>query len=240
MIVGIPACAKRINDMPFHQTPARYAEAVMGGVGALPVLIPPLGEIQLGLLDHINGLLIPGSPSNVHPSLYDGGPSETPDFHDLERDHTSLPLIRAAIDRGIPVLAICRGIQELNVALGGNLIQRVHEQGGRHDHRGGDGPHDRRYGPKHTVTLTGRLRDLLGKDATQVNSLHGQAIDRLASGLVIEALAPDGTIEAVSMPEAPGFVLGVQWHPEWRFAENADSLAIFRSFGDACRTHRGT
>jgi putative glutamine amidotransferase len=240
MIIGIPACAKRLNDMPFHQTPARYAEAVIGGAGGLPVLIPPLGEIQLGLLDHISGLLVPGSPSNVHPSHYDGGESETPDFHDLERDHTTLPLIRAALARGIPVLAICRGIQELNVALGGSLIQRVHAMPGRMDHRGGEGPFERRYGPKHDVAVTGRLARILGKDRIAVNSLHGQAIDRPAQGLVVEATAPDGTIEAVSMPSARGFLLGLQWHPEWRFADNPDSLAIFRAFGDACRAQQAS
>ena len=238
MIVGIPACAKTVSDIPFHQTPARYAQAVLGGVGALPMLIPPLGEAMLGLLDDLAGLLIPGSPSNVHPSHYQGGESETPDFHDLERDHTTLPLIRAAIARGIPVLAICRGIQELNVALGGSLIQRVHAQTGYDDHRGGLGPIETRYGPKHPVTLTGSLARIVGATTIQVNSLHGQAIDRPADGLVVEARAPDGTIEAVAMPAAPGWVLGVQWHPEWAFAINPHSVAIFAAFGDACRSYK--
>ena len=238
MIVGIPACAKIVADMPFHQTPARYAQAVLGGVGATPVLIPPLGEQMLGLLDDLAGLLIPGSPSNVHPSHYDGGESETPDFHDLERDHTTLPLIRAAIERGIPVLAICRGIQELNVALGGSLIQRVHAQPGFSDHRGGPGPHETRYGPKHPITATGSLARILGTTTIQVNSLHGQAIDRPGQGLVVEARAPDGTIEAVAMPSAPGWVLGVQWHPEWAFAINPHSVAIFAAFGEACRHYK--
>ena len=238
MIVGIPACAKIVADMPFHQTPARYAQAVLGGVGATPVLIPPLGEQMLGLLDDLAGLLIPGSPSNVHPSHYDGGETETPDFHDLERDHTTLPLIRAAIARGIPVLAICRGIQELNVALGGSLIQRVHAQPGFSDHRGGPGPHETRYGPKHPITATGSLARILGTTTIQVNSLHGQAIDRPGQGLVVEARAPDGTIEAVAMPSAHGWVLGVQWHPEWAFAVNPHSVAIFAAFGEACRHYR--
>src|ERR1700712_4750296 len=153
LVVGIPACAKRLDELAVHQTPARYAAAVLGGVGALPVMIPPMGEMQLGLLDHLDGLLVPGSPSNVHPTHYDGGESETPDYHDMERDHTTLPLIRAAIARGMPVLAICRGIQELNVALGGSLIQRVHERPGRLDHRGGSGSLEQRYGPKHSVTV---------------------------------------------------------------------------------------
>jgi putative glutamine amidotransferase len=235
MIVGIPACAKTLAEMPFHQTPARYAQAVLGGVGALPVLIPPLGERMLGLLDDLSGLLIPGSPSNVHPSLYDGGDSETPEFHDLERDHTTLPLIRTAIASGLPVLAICRGIQELNVALGGSLHQRVHTLSDRLDHRGGPGPHETRYGPKHPIEVTGSLARIVGADSITVNSLHGQAIDRLGDGLVAEAHAPDGTIEAVAMPSAPGWLLGVQWHPEWGFAINPHSVAIFTAFGDACR-----
>jgi putative glutamine amidotransferase len=235
MIVGIPACAKTLADMPFHQTPARYAQAVLGGVGALPVLIPPLGDPMLALLDDLSGLLVPGSPSNVHPSHYDGGESETPDFHDPERDQTTLPLIRAAIAQGIPVLAICRGIQELNVALGGSLIQRVHTLDARLDHRGGPGPHEIRYGPKHPITVTGSLARLLKANSIEVNSLHGQAIDRLGAGLVVEATAPDGTIEAVAMPSAPGWLLGVQWHPEWAFTTNPHSVAIFAAFGDACR-----
>jgi putative glutamine amidotransferase len=238
MIVGIPVCLKTIDRMRFHRTPARYAEAVLNAAGALPVLIPPLGERMLDLLDSVDGLLIPGSPSNVHPDHYAGGESETPDSHDLERDHTTLPLIRAAVARGIPLLAICRGIQELNVALGGTLIQRVHSRHGRLDHRGGPGEPEVRYGPKHPVAVTGQLAKILGTDSIIVNSIHGQAIDRIAPGLVAEATAPDGTIEAVSMPDAPGFVLGLQWHPEWSYAANPHSLAIFRAFGEACRTGR--
>ncbi|HBK05146.1 MAG TPA: peptidase C26 [Acetobacteraceae bacterium] len=238
MIVGIPACAKAIAEMPYHQTPARYARAVLDGVGALPVLIPPLGEAMMDLLDNLDGLLVPGSPSNVHPSHYQGGASETPDFHDLERDHTTLPLIRAAIARGIPLLAICRGIQELNVTLGGSLIQRIHEQPNKHDHRAGQGPHEVRYGLKHPISVTGSLARILKADSIQVNSLHGQAIDRLGEGLIAEAHAPDGTIEAVAMPSAPGWLLGVQWHPEWAFAANPHSVAIFAAFGDACRIRK--
>jgi putative glutamine amidotransferase len=239
MIVGIPVCLKTIDLMRFHRTPARYAEAVLHATGALPVLIPPLGEPMVKILDTMDGLLVPGSPSNVHPDQYEGGESETPDFHDPERDRTTLPLIRAAIARGIPLLAICRGIQELNVALGGTLIQRVHSRDGRLDHRGGPGEPELRYGPKHPVAVTGQLAKILGTDSIIVNSIHGQAIDRLAPGLVTEATAPDGTIEAVAMPQARGFVLGLQWHPEWGFAANPHSLAIFRAFGDACRAAKG-
>ncbi len=205
------------------------------------MLIPPLGEAQLSLLDRLDGLLIPGSPSNVHPSRYDGGDSATPDSHDHERDNTTLPLVRAAIARGMPVLAICRGIQELNVALGGTLHQKVHDLPGRRDHRGGPGTPEERYGPRHPVALSGRLAGMLGAPLGAgeilVNSLHGQAIDRLAPGLAVEAVAPDGTIEAVRVEYAAGFAFGVQWHPEWRYADDPASVALFAAFGNACRDY---
>src|SRR4051812_21155199 len=187
MIVGLPVCTRLLRDLPQHQTHARYAEAVLHGVGALPVLIPPLGEAMLGLLDTLDGLMLTGSPSNVHPLHYSGGQSETPDLHDPDRDSTTLPLIRAAIDRGIPVLAICRGIQELNVALGGTLIQRVHARDGRSDHRGQGETQDDRYAPAHPIRLTGSLARIVGAQEIMVNSVHGQAIDRPATGLVVEA-----------------------------------------------------
>ena len=238
IVVGIPACAKLVDGQMRHDTPARYAAAVYGGSGAVPIMIPPLGEAQLAVLDRIDGLLIPGSPSNVHPSHYAGGESRTPQFHDLDRDATTLRLIPAAIERGIPVLAICRGLQELNVALGGTLHQTVHEEPGRHEHRGGSGSWDERYRPKHLIELSGSLASIIGSHKILVNSLHGQAIDQLAPGLLVEAVAPDGTIEAVRVVQAPGFALGVQWHPEWRYADDTASLALFRAFGDACRRYR--
>jgi putative glutamine amidotransferase len=238
IVVGIPACARPINERHTHLTPSRYAEALIGGSGALSVMIPPIGEAQLALLDRIDGLLVPGSPSNVHPSHYGEDESLTPDKHDPARDATTLPLIRAAVARGLPVLAICRGIQELNVALGGTLHQNVHDLPGRRDHRGGKGPLDVAYGPKHRVTVSGSLARIVGADTITVNSIHSQAIDRPGEGLTVEAYAEDGTIEAVSAICSPGFVLGLQWHPEWRFAEHPASVAIFHAFGEACRAHR--
>jgi putative glutamine amidotransferase len=239
IVIGIPTCAAHINDRLIHGTAARYADALVGGSGAVPIMIPPMGEAQLALLDRVDGLLIPGSASNVHPSHYGVGESLTPDKHDPARDATTLPLIRAAIARGIPVLAICRGIQELNVAMGGSLLQNVHDIPGRMDHRGnGDGSMEKAYGPKHMLTVTGMLARIVGADKIMVNSVHGQAIDRPGDGLVVEAIAEDGTIEAVSAPNAPGFVLGLQWHPEWRYAEHPASVAIFQAFGEACRARQ--
>ncbi len=236
-IVGIPACAKLVNDQLRHDTPARYAAAVAGGAGAVPIMIPPMGEMALAVLDRLDGLLLPGSPSNVHPSHYDGGDSLTPDSHDLERDATTLRLIPEAIARGMPVLAICRGIQELNVALGGTLHQKVHEVPERMDHRPGPGTLDEKYAPRHLISLTGRLAHIIGSPKILVNSLHGQAIDTPAPGLVVEAVAPDGTIEAVRVETARGFAIGVQWHPEWGYANDTASLALFRAFGEACRAY---
>jgi putative glutamine amidotransferase len=239
LIVGIPACTKDINGLIQHATPARYGAALMGAAGAIPILLPPVGEALIAMLDRIDGLLLSGSPSNVEPRLYGIDGSETPDSHDPHRDGTTLPLIRAAIGRGMPVLAICRGIQELNVALGGTLHQQVHMLPGRMDHRAGTGTMDELFRLKHPVTLSGHLARIVGATEITVNSLHGQAIDRPAEGLVVEAVAPDGTIEAVRVANAPGWAFGVQFHPEWHYQNDAPSRAIFRAFGDACRAHAG-
>jgi putative glutamine amidotransferase len=239
IVVGIPACETIARERLTHATPARYAEALIGGSGAVPIMIPPMGEIECAVLDRIDGLLIPGSPSNVHPSNYGTSESLTPDRHDPARDATTLPLIRAAVAIGLPVFAICRGIQELNVAFGGTLLQNVHDIPGRRDHRGNNaGSIEQAYALNHTVTLTGAVARIAGAGEIMVNSRHSQAIDRPGDGLVVEAWAEDGTIEAVSAPNAPGFVLGVQWHPEWRYADHPASLALFHAFGEACRAHR--
>jgi putative glutamine amidotransferase len=214
---------------------------VVLGAGAVPVLIPAIGAaLPLdALLDRLDGILVTGSPSNVDPAHYGGPAPREGNLADVARDATTLPLIRRALERGIPLLAICRGIQELNVALGGSLHQHVHELPGRRDHRS-DKTKDYagRYAPVHPIALTegGRLIEVMGGASTiQVNSLHGQGIDRIAPGLVVEALAEDGTIEAVSAPSCPGFALGVQWHPEWRVQENPWSMRLFGAFAEAAR-----
>jgi putative glutamine amidotransferase len=231
-------CRSTLDGQVVYAASARYTEALCDGSNANSMLIPPLGEVQLALLDRIDGLLIPGSASNVHPSHYRGSESLTPDLHDLARDATTLPLIREAVARGIPILAICRGIQELNVALGGTLHQNVHERAGRHDH-GADNrnPCDADFGPRHAVSLSGNLARIVGAPRIVVNSLHSQAIDQLSPGLSVEAVAEDGTVEAVSGPGTAGFVLGLQWHPEWRYRQFPASVAIFGAFGEACRQY---
>jgi putative glutamine amidotransferase len=242
LIIGIPACTRDIGGHLQHATPSRYGAALLGGAGAVPILLPPVGEAMLAMLDRLDGLLLSGSPSNVEPALYGATEDHTPNRHDPARDATMLPLIRAALARGLPLLAICRGIQELNVALGGTLHQQVQDIPGRMDHRGGPGAMDHRYRAKHSVALTGGLAAIIGKTEIMVNSLHEQGIDRPADGLVVEAVAPDGMVEGVRVANAPGvaqtgWAFGVQWHPEWAYADNADSMALFGAFGEACRAY---
>ncbi len=236
-IIGIPACTKLLGDYIQQATPARYGAALMATSNAVPVLIPPEGEAMLPLLDRLDGILFDGSPSNVAPIRYGADFDATPDAHDPDRDATTLPMIRAALERGVPVLCICRGLQELNVALGGTLFQEVHKVPGRFDHRSGEGTRAQKFALKHKVKLSGTLARLCGADEIQVNSLHGQAIDRLAPGLVVEAVAPDGTIEAVRVEGAKGFAMAVQWHPEWEVASFADRRALFEAFGQACAAY---
>ncbi|HWA80092.1 MAG TPA: gamma-glutamyl-gamma-aminobutyrate hydrolase family protein [Acetobacteraceae bacterium] len=236
-IIGLPACAKEAGGHLFATTPSRYGKALIAAADCLPVMIPPEGEAMVALLDRLDGLLLPGSPSNVEPALYGETTDLTPDRHDPARDATVLPLIRAALGRGLPLLAICRGVQELNVALGGTLHQQVQTLPGRLDHRGGTGPAAQKYRPKHKVALEGGIAELLGQREITVNSLHEQAIDRPGEGLVVEAWAPDGTIEAVRVAGSP-FAFGVQWHPEWDVLAFADRLALFAAFGRAARVFR--
>jgi putative glutamine amidotransferase len=237
-VVGIPACTKLIGNHIQHATPSRYGAALMAASNAIPVLMPPEGEAMLALLDRLDGMLFSGSPSNVAPTRYGADFDATPDFHDPGRDSTTLPLIRAMLERGMPMLCICRGVQELNVALGGTLFQEVHKLPGRMDHRAGEGPREQLFALKHAVKLTGTMARISGGEEIQVNSLHGQGIDQLAPGLAVEAVAPDGTIEAVRVEGAKNFAIGVQWHPEWEVTHFPDRLRLFQAFGEACAAYR--
>ena len=237
--VGLPCCTRLQGDHQTHWVSEKYITAVSDAAGALPLLVPALAQ-RLGaedVLRRLDGLLLTGSRSNVEPHHYDGEPSAEGTLHDPQRDGLTLPLIRDAVAAGMPVLAICRGIQELNVALGGTLHQRVHEVAGRLDHRAPQGELQVRYAHSaHAVQLVpgGALMRLAGAPELTVNSLHSQGIDRLAPGLAVEATAPDGQIEAVRHVKAP-FVIGIQWHPEYRVMENDFGRALFAAFGAACR-----
>lgn len=236
-VIGIPTCFRVVNERAFHGVNERYPNALIDAAGCVPILIPAVGsKIDVCmLLDRIDGLLLTGSPSNVHPSHYGSEPSHPDTLHDLARDATTLPLIREAVRRDLPIFAICRGIQELNVALGGTLHQRVHELPGRYNHRSRKDSPDGPYGAAHSVALIagGLLAALAGTVEVVVNSLHSQGIDRPSPKLRVEAVAPDGQIEAVSLPGAR-FIVGVQWHPEYKVLENPLSSALFAAFARAC------
>ena len=240
-VIGIPADRRMVGPHPFHMVGEKYATAVTRAAGGLPLLIPVLPDplAQADILDTLDGLLFPGSPSNVEPHHYEDGPSREGTLHDPERDATTLPLVRAALAGGVPLLCICRGFQEMNVALGGSLWQHVEEVPGMRDHREDKSlPLDAQYGPAHEVELApGGLLQRLAGGATSVavNSLHGQGVKRLAPGLRVEARAPDGLIEAFVPEGAAAFALAVQWHPEWKVMDNGFSRELFAAFGDAAR-----
>jgi putative glutamine amidotransferase len=236
--IGVTACLKERDESFFHSVQKKYVDAVIMGAAAVPMIVPAAGDVVAAdaILDRLDGLMLTGSPSNVGPHLYGGPEPRADNLADPARDATTLPLIRRAVAREIPILAICRGIQELNVALGGSLHQHLHEVPGRDDHRSDKTrPRAERYEPRHPIRLTpdGLLQQLFETDEVIVNSLHGQGIERLAGTLTVEALAVDGTIEAVSVTGARTFMLGCQWHPEYSPVDDPWSRRLFQAFGEA-------
>ncbi len=243
-IVLVPACINQIGSHPYHTAQLKYVAAVATGAECAPLIVPALGADSDfdALLDIADGIMLTGSPSNVHASLYGQDVQDSAQPQDRARDATTLPLVRVAIRRGIPLMAICRGFQEVNVALGGTLHQAVHAVAGMADHRENKQQSlEEQYGPAHRILLEphGRMAQILDNASEiMVNSLHGQGVATLAPGLAVEARADDGLVEAYRVADASGFTLAVQWHPEWRLAENPVSLKLFKAFGDACRAHQ--
>jgi putative glutamine amidotransferase len=242
-LVGVISDRRMQGEHPFHMVGEKYLLAVADAAGAYPVALPSLagGFDVLDIIDRLDGLCLTGSPSNLEPHHYRGKPSEPGTWHDPERDSAALALIPAVIRAGVPLLAICRGFQEMNVSYGGTLHQKVHEVPGYRVHKENpDDPLEVQYGPSHDVRFAadGLLARVTGTDRAAVNSVHSQGIDRLGEGLQVDAVADDGLIEAFFVKDAPGFTLAVQWHPEWKVLEDPVSSAIFRAFGAACRTYR--
>ncbi|MEJ0048044.1 MAG: gamma-glutamyl-gamma-aminobutyrate hydrolase family protein [Rhodospirillales bacterium] len=249
-LIGVVADLNRKPRHAVHSVGDKYLDAVTAGAGAIAFILPALidrpdaaftdpRDVETAL-DNLDGLFLTGATSNVDPGHYGATLADPESPADPARDHVSLALVRAAIRRGMPVLGVCRGFQEINVALGGTLHQQVHNVPGLADHRERDeDPLEQQYGVSHPVALTpgGLLQRLAGAPTAEVNSLHGQGVDRLAPGLAVEARAPDGLVEAYR-GEAGGFLVAVQWHPEWRFRENPLSVQLFRAFGDAARAWR--
>ena len=241
-LVLVPACNYRqLGDHPFHVVGQKYVDAVRLA-GCTPLIVPTAQPDEIAaLLAIADGVLLTGSPSNVHPSHFGEDVLDTSLPLDPARDAWTLPLIRRALAIGLPLLGICRGTQETNVALGGSLHQAVQDVGSFQDHRAASGqPAAVQYADAHSVQVLpgGRLAQILGRTSFAVNSLHGQAVNRLAPGLRVEAVAPDGIVEAFSVETAPGFSLCLQWHPEWQAASNPVSMQLLTAFGDAARAWR--
>ena len=230
-----------LGSQAYHLVGEKYLTAALDAAGAIPVIVPAIGrELNMdGLLESLHGLLFMGSPSNVEPHRYQGEPSSAGTLHDRHRDETTLPLIPRAVAAGVPVLGICRGFQEFNVAFGGTLWQKLQDVPGYLDHRESpELPLETQYAPAHEITLTpgGLLQRLAGgAETVRVNSLHSQGVRELGQGLSVEARASDGVIEAFRVSAAKQFALAVQWHPEWRVMDNEFSKALFAEFGAACR-----
>lgn len=240
-IVGIMGSLHLVNEQYVVDMGGRLnSEAAFDVSGVQPLVIPAdpnIADIET-LLDMCAGFLFPGARANVHPSEY--GHAETPAHGDFDRgrDAVALPLIRAAVDRGQPVLALCRGFQELAVAFGSTLHPEIRDLPGRDNHRmPPDGTQEEKFALRHDVTLTasGVFAELFGSVVVRTNTLHGQGIDTPGPRVIIEGHAPDGTPEAIRIDGAPGFALGVQWHPEWNAVADPVSKPLFEAFGRAAQ-----
>lgn len=240
-LIVLPADVKDVDLYRWHAAAETYCHAVVAGFGGTPLILPSLAGVDVdAVLDRVDGVMLTGSRSNVHPARYGEAADARTEPYDTARDETAFALIRRAIEAGVPLLAICRGMQELNVALGGTLHVEIQEMPGRDDHRAPDSPDQAaRFAIRQDVLLApgGALASALAADRVRVNSLHRQAIGRLADGLTVEAMAPDGTIEAVRVTDAPGFAIGVQWHPEYWVESDETSARLFAAFGRAARAY---
>jgi putative glutamine amidotransferase len=239
-VVLIPACNRLLGQHGFHVAGRKYIDAVRLA-GCVALIVPAAAPDDLdALLDLADGVLLTGSQSNVHPARFGEPIHDTTLPLDPARDAWTLPLVPRVLERGIPLFAICRGFQEANVALGGSLHQAVHQVPGLRDHRAAGGSAAAQYGPSHDVVVQpgGVLARVLPEPSIRVNSVHGQGLNRLADGLRVEAVAPDGLVEAFSVGAASGFNLAVQWHPEWQAADNPDSMRLLQAFGGACEAYR--
>ncbi|MCY1410368.1 Gamma-glutamyl-gamma-aminobutyrate hydrolase PuuD [compost metagenome] len=218
----------------------KYIVPLVEHAGCVPVLVPTCcGTDDLeAYLDMADGVYLTGAGSNIDPALY-GQENETPGkAQDRDRDLFDLPLVQLAIARGLPIFGICRGMQEINVALGGDIYQKVYAEAGFNDHRENpEDPVDVQYSAVHSVRLAqgSWLQKLLQSDEIRVNSLHGQGLKNLGKGIEPLAHAEDGLVEAIHAPSLSPFLFAVQWHPEWQAAKNPDSVKMFQAFGDACR-----
>lgn len=244
-IVGIICDREIIGPHPFHISGEKYITAISDSSQCLPILIPAMAnEVMMEqLLTMLDGILLTGGYSMVDPLHYQDQAANSDTKLDTARDNTSLPLITRAIAKAVPILGICRGFQEMNVALGGSLHQKLHENGHYFEHRENKALKlELQYGASHHVNVItkGKLANIVNRDVIEVNSLHTQGINRLAESLTIEATAEDGLVEAFSVTNSDAFAMAVQWHPEWKVQENEQSSKIFHAFGLACELRKAS
>jgi putative glutamine amidotransferase len=244
-VIGVIANPRLVeNIFPAQFVGERNLRAVADVIGALPLMFAGTPEItDIGaLLDAVDGIVLTGARANIHPSRFGVEPHVRHEPYDEARDALALPLVEACVTRGVPLLGICRGLQEIAVAFGSSLHPEIRELPGRVNHRmprldnGEIHPdHDVVFGDRHDVHLTkgGAFAALMGCDTIRVNSLHGQGILEAGPRIVIEGVADDGTIEAIRVADAPGFALGVQWHAEYDPQSNPVNRALFQAFGEA-------
>lgn len=239
-VVAVSTDVRQFENYTWHATPRQYLDAAISVAGVLPLLVPSFGErLDLeSLIANIDGIILTGSKTNIDPTLYGLEATEENGPYDRDRDATTIPLIRLALEHGVPLLAICRGLQEMNIALGGTLDSEIQDIEGRNDHRAPlSDDQDERFAIRQKVDIKPLycLEQVLKTDAIMVNSVHRQAIGQLGSGLQVEARAEDGTIEAISVIGSKAFAVGVQWHPEYWVKSDDVSARILRAFGDAAR-----
>lgn len=241
-IVGIIGNTHLINDeYPAHAGGSHNSEAVAEVSRCMPLLIPadPRYLSVEELLETCDGFLLTGGRPNVHPEEYGEDATEAHGAFDRARDAITLPLVRACVERGQPFFGICRGFQEVNVAMGGTLYPEIRDLPGRMNHRmPPDGTMEEKFALRHMVKFSegGVFHDLFGTTEVMTNTLHGQGVKRPGSRIVIDGYAPDGTPEAIYVENAPGFTLSVQWHPEWDASNDPVSRPLFSAFGDAVRS----
>ena len=238
-VVGIIGNAFLLNDQyPVHGGGVMNSAAVRDVAQALPLIVPAdPGLVSVEeLRATCDGFVFTGARANVHPEEYGEEATDAHGDFDRARDAITLPLIQACVAEGQPILAICRGFQELNVAMGGTLYPEIRDLPGRDNHRmPPDGTIDEKFELRHDVTLSdgGVFHRLFGAQVVRTNSLHGQGIKTTGDRIVVDGRAPDGTEEAIYVDGAPGFALGVQWHPEYRADEDPVSRPLFEAFGEA-------
>ena len=243
-MVGVVASVVDLGNGRFqgHATGAKNLHSLEQFSDCVPIIVPSLRErLDIEAFVHrLDGLVLTGGRANVEPHHYSGPGFPDDEVIDPDRDHTALPLIRACVENAVPIFGICRGIQEMNVALGGTLHYRLHLVDGFDDHRmpqTENPPPEEIFRLRHQLNITpgGLFEELAKGREVHVNSLHGQGIDKLAERLVVEATAEDGVIEAVRLRDDPSFTVGVQWHAEWQPESHDFGRALFERFGEAAR-----